>query len=50
MNDKTPLYTADQIDVLRNRIQKSEQEKTILFNENEELREVAAKCKLTKVL
>lgn len=45
MNDKdsTPLYTADQVDVLRNRIQKLEQEKTILFNENEELREVAAK-------
>ena len=33
----------NQIDVLRNRIQKLEQEKTILFNENEELREVAAK-------
>jgi regulator of replication initiation timing len=32
-----------QIDVLRNRIQKLEQEKTLLFNENEELREVAAK-------
>ena len=43
MSDKTPLYSADQIDVLRNRIQKLEQEKTILFNENEELREVAAK-------
>ena len=43
MNDKTPLYTADQMDVLRNRIEKLEQEKTILFNENEELREVAAK-------
>jgi hypothetical protein len=33
----------NQIDVLRNRIQKLEQEKTLLFNENEELREVAAK-------
>ena len=43
MNDKTPLYTADQVDVLRNRIQKLEQEKTIFFNENEELREVATK-------
>ena len=43
MSDKTPLYTADQVDVLRNRIQKLEQEKTILFNQNEELREVAAK-------
>ena len=43
MSDKTPLYSADQMDVLRNRIQKLEQEKTLLFNENEELREVAAK-------
>jgi predicted ribosome quality control (RQC) complex YloA/Tae2 family protein len=33
----------NQIDVLRNRIEKLEQEKTRLFNENEELREVAAK-------
>jgi regulator of replication initiation timing len=33
----------NQIDVLRNRIENLEQEKTRLFNENEELREVAAK-------
>jgi predicted nuclease with TOPRIM domain len=33
----------NQIDVLRNRIEKLEQEKTVLFNQNEELREVAAK-------
>jgi len=43
MNDDTPLYTADQMDVLRNRIEKLEREKTILFNENEELKEVAAR-------
>ena len=50
MNDKdsTPLYTADQYDVLRNRIQKLEQEKTILFNENEQLREVAAKLQTSQ--
>jgi hypothetical protein len=33
----------NQIDVLRNRIEKLEQEKTILFNENEELREACAR-------
>jgi hypothetical protein len=43
VNDTTPLYTADQMDVLRNRIQKLENEKTILFNENEELREACAR-------
>jgi hypothetical protein len=43
MNDTTPLYTAAQMDVLRNRIEKLEKEKEILFNENEELKEVAAK-------
>jgi len=40
MNDTTPLYTANQMDVLRNRIEKLEQEKTILFDENEQLKEV----------
>jgi hypothetical protein len=43
MNDTTPLYTADQYDVLRKRIEKLEQEKTRLFNENEELREACAR-------
>jgi hypothetical protein len=45
MNDKdtTPLYTADQMDVLRNRIEKLEKEKSLLFDENEQLREVATK-------
>ena len=43
MNDTTPLYTADQMDVLRNRIQKLESEKTVLFNENEQLREACAR-------
>ena len=43
MNDSTPLYTADQMDVLRNRIEKLEKEKSVLFDENEQLREVAAK-------
>jgi uncharacterized protein (UPF0335 family) len=43
MNDTTPLYTSDQMDVLRNRIEKLEHEKTTLFNENEELKEVAAR-------
>jgi predicted nuclease with TOPRIM domain len=43
VNDTTPLYTADQMDVLRNRIEKLEKEKSILFDENEQLREVAAK-------
>jgi predicted nuclease with TOPRIM domain len=43
MNDSTPLYTADQMDVLRNRIEKLEKEKSLLFDENEQLREVAAK-------
>ena len=43
MNDTTPLYTADQMDVLRNRIEKLENEKTILFNENEQLREACAR-------
>lgn len=43
MNDTTPIYTADQMDVLRNRIEKLEKEKSILFDENEQLREVAAK-------
>ena len=43
MNDKTPLYSADQIDVLRNRIEKLEKENSVLLNENTELREVAAK-------
>lgn len=43
MSDSTPLYTADQIDVLRNRIEKLEKEKTLLFNENEELREACAR-------
>jgi predicted nuclease with TOPRIM domain len=43
MSDSTPLYTADQYDVLRNRIEKLEKEKTLLFNENEELREACAR-------
>ena len=43
MNDKTPLYSADQYDVLRNRIEKLEKENSVLLNENTELREVAAK-------
>ena len=43
MTDTTPIYTADQYDVLRNRIDKLEKEKTHLFNENEELREACAR-------
>ena len=43
MNDTTPLYTADQMDILRNRIEKLEKEKSVLFEENEQLREVASK-------
>ena len=43
MNDTTPVYTADQMDVLRNRIEKLEREKNILFNENEELKEACAR-------
>lgn len=43
MNDTTPLYTADQMDVLRNRIEKLEKEKSVLFDENEQLKEVAAR-------
>lgn len=40
MSDSTPIYTANQMDVLRNRVEKLEKEKTLLFNENEELKEV----------
>ena len=36
MNDSTPVYTADQMDILRNRIEKLEKEKSILFDENEQ--------------
>jgi hypothetical protein len=43
MTDTTPIYTADQYDVLRSRIDKLEKEKTSLFNENEELREACAR-------
>jgi hypothetical protein len=43
MSDTTPIYTADQYDVLRSRIDKLEKEKTSLFNENEELREACAR-------
>jgi hypothetical protein len=43
MTDSTPLYSADQVDVLRKRIERLEQEKTVLFNENEELREACAR-------
>ena len=43
MNDSTPIYTANQMDVLRNRIAKLEHEKSILFSENEELRQACNK-------
>ena len=43
MSDGSPLYDANKLDILRNRIEKLEQEKTILFNENEQLREACAK-------
>jgi hypothetical protein len=45
LKQRTPMSNkdADLIDVLRNRIQNLEQDKTRLFNENEELREACAR-------
>ena len=48
MSDSTPIYTANQMDVLRNRIAKLEHEKSILFSENEELRQACNKLQTSQ--